>query len=71
LFQHNKEIPHIIALKKSFHGRIMGSISLQNKYTEGFEPILQGFSQAEINNIESVKKEIHSNTVAILSTNSR
>jgi acetylornithine/N-succinyldiaminopimelate aminotransferase len=64
-FLNDREIPHIISLKNSFHGRTMGSIALQNKYTEGFEPTLKGFSQAEINNIDSIKKQIYSNTTAI------
>jgi acetylornithine/N-succinyldiaminopimelate aminotransferase len=58
----------IITFKGAFHGRTMAAISAsQNpKYLEGFSPILEGFDQAEFNNINSVAKLIDNRTAAIL-----
>jgi acetylornithine/succinyldiaminopimelate/putrescine aminotransferase len=64
-FGNDASIPHIISLKNSFHGRTFGSLSLQKKYTEDYGPVLAGFSQGKINDIESIKNQIFDNTVAI------
>lgn len=58
----------IITFKGAFHGRTMAAISAsQNpKYLEGFAPFLEGFDQAEFNDINSVSKLIDNKTAAIL-----
>lgn len=58
----------IITLKKSFHGRTYGGMTAtgQDKTHQGFEPLVPGFSYAEFNNLESVKRLVTDKTVAIL-----
>ena len=58
----------IISFKKSFHGRSMGALSAtgNEKYWKGFEPMLDGFKFAELNNINSVKKLISQKTCAVI-----
>jgi acetylornithine/N-succinyldiaminopimelate aminotransferase len=66
--QNNPQKNRIITFKGAFHGRTMGAISAaQNpKYLEGFAPYLDGFDQAEFNNINSVAKLITKETAGIL-----
>ncbi len=58
----------IITMKNAFHGRTLAALTAtgQKKYLEGFEPIPEGFKQAEFNNINSVKKMIGPKTIAVL-----
>ncbi len=58
----------IIAMKHSFHGRSIGSLSVTgtDKYREPFEPLMGGVKWAEFNNIESVKACLSDNTAAII-----
>ena len=58
----------IIAMNKSFHGRTIGALSAtgQNKYQEGFSPLLDGFKHVAFNDIEAVKNALSEKTVAIL-----
>lgn len=62
---HNGEI---IAMRKSFHGRSMGSLSITGKaaYQEPFGPMLPHIKFAEFNDIESVARQISHNTCAII-----
>ena len=57
----------IIAMKKSFHGRSMGALSItgQEAYQEPFGPMLPHIKFAEFNDLESVKQLITENTCAI------
>ncbi|MFT4718692.1 MAG: acetylornithine/N-succinyldiaminopimelate aminotransferase [Rickettsiales bacterium] len=66
--QKKPEKNRIITFKGAFHGRSIAIISAsQNpKYLEGFAPFLEGFDQAEFNNINSVAKLITNKTAAIL-----
>ena len=50
----------IICAKNSFHGRTYAAISSsgKSKLTEGFEPILAGFEQADFNDIDDLKKKL-------------
>ena len=59
---------HIITMKKSFHGRTLGSLAAtgQPKYQEGFQPLPQGFTTVDFNNIDAVKSAITDKTVAIM-----
>ncbi|MCL4377263.1 MAG: aspartate aminotransferase family protein [Actinobacteria bacterium] len=58
----------IISFYKSFHGRTMGALSAtaQEEKQKVFEPMLEGFGYAKINDINSVKEKIDENTCAIL-----
>lgn len=57
-----------IYMRDSFHGRTLGAVSVigQQKYREGFEPLLPGTHMAEFNNLESVKKLISRKTAAVI-----
>lgn len=58
----------IISMRSSFHGRTMGAITAtaQPDYHAGFEPMLEGFRYALLNDIESVRAQITPKTSAIL-----
>ena len=58
----------IIAFKNSFHGRTLATLAAtgQEKFHVPFKPLQQKFVFAEFNNIDSVKKLINKNTVAIM-----
>ena len=58
----------IITFQKSFHGRTFATMSAtgQDKIQQGFGPLLETFTYAEYNNIESVKKAVDDNTAAIM-----
>jgi len=58
----------IITFRNGFHGRTYGSLSAtaQEKFHQGFEPILEGFDYAELNDINSVKKLLRKETAAVM-----
>ncbi|NVK22362.1 MAG: aspartate aminotransferase family protein [Kangiellaceae bacterium] len=58
----------IIAFKQSFHGRTLFTVCVggQPKYTEGFEPLPQGITHGEFNNIDSLKALISDKTCAVV-----
>ena len=58
----------IISMKNSFHGRTLAALAAtgQTQYQDGFEPIPDGFLNAELNDIASVKKAISGRTAAVL-----
>ncbi|MFT5122433.1 MAG: acetylornithine/N-succinyldiaminopimelate aminotransferase [Kiritimatiellia bacterium] len=58
----------IITFNKSFHGRTLGTLSAtgQEKMHQGFAPLLQGFSYAELNDLDSVEARLTDKTVAIM-----
>ena len=57
----------IITLRQSFHGRTLAAIAAtgQDKVREGFAPIPEGFRYADMNDLASVEKQVHSKTVAV------
>ena len=57
----------IISFYNSFHGRTMGALSLtaQESKQKIYEPLLEGFDYAHINDVDSVKEKIDSGTCAI------
>lgn len=59
---------HIISFKQSFHGRTLGSMAAtgQAKIHEGFGPMLQSFTYATLNDLDSVKEQITTDTAAIM-----
>ena len=58
----------IIAFKSSFHGRTLATLAAtgQEKFHIPFKPLQQKFVFAEFNNIDSVKKLINKNAVAVM-----
>ncbi|WP_251353932.1 aspartate aminotransferase family protein [Hominisplanchenecus murintestinalis] len=65
--KHNNHNGEIIAMKKSFHGRSMGALSITGKatYQEPFAPMLAHVKFADFNDLDSVKRLITKNTCAI------
>ena len=57
----------IIAFENSFHGRTLGTLTLtgQEKFQKGFDPLLPKVGYATLNDAESVKALISGNTTAI------
>jgi len=58
----------VITLFGSFHGRTYGSVSAtaQEKFHQGFEPMVPGFRYVPFNDIDAVKSAISDKTCAIL-----
>lgn len=58
----------IIAMKHSFHGRSLGSLSVtgNDHYQEPFEPLIPGIRFAEFNNLDSVKALFSEKTCAVI-----
>ncbi len=58
----------LVALEGSYHGRTFGSMSLtgQDKYRKGFEPLLDNVTFVERNNVESLRAAVNTNTCAIV-----
>jgi predicted acetylornithine/succinylornithine family transaminase len=58
----------IVTLKKSFHGRTLATAAAtgQEKVQKGFEPMLDGFVYAQLNDIESVKSALTEKSVAVM-----
>ncbi len=58
----------IICMDNSFHGRTLGTLAAtgRTKYREGFGPDMQGFSFANLNDLDSVKKLVTDKTVAVM-----
>ena len=58
----------IITFRKGFHGRTYGSLSAtaQEQFHRGFEPILEGFDYAELNDIDSVRERLREDTAGIM-----
>ena len=72
LYGHNKgiEIPEIIVMERSFHGRTMATLSAtgNRKAQAGFEPLVSGFIRVPYDDLEAVKQiaSRKNNVVAIL-----
>jgi len=58
----------LVGLQGSYHGRTFGSMSLtgQEKYRKGFEPLLDDVTFVERNNVESLRAAVNANTCAIV-----
>lgn len=72
LYGHQKgvEIPTIIVMERSFHGRTMATLTAtgNRKAQAGFEPLLTGFARVPYNDVASVAQvaEHNKNIVAVL-----
>ena len=58
----------LVALEGSYHGRTFGSMSLtgQDKYRKGFEPLLEDVTFMPRNDLEALRAAVNSNTCAIV-----
>ena len=58
----------IITTKNSFHGRTLAAMTAtgQDKFHQGFEPLMEKFRYANFNDLESVKKLVTDKTIAIM-----
>lgn len=58
----------IIAMNHSFHGRTMGALSVTGnpKYREAFEPMIGNIRFADLNDMESVRRQVTDKTCAIM-----
>ena len=58
----------LVALEGSYHGRTFGSMSLtgQDKYRKGFEPLLEYVTFVERNDCEALRAAVNANTCAIV-----
>lgn len=58
----------IITMKRSFHGRTLAAMRAtgQDKFHEGFQPLLEKFLHADFNDLESVEKLVTPRTIAIM-----
>ncbi len=72
LYGHHRgiELPEIIVMDKSFHGRTMATLSAtgNRKVQAGFEPLVSGFVRVPYDDVEAVKQiaSRKNNVVAIL-----
>jgi 4-aminobutyrate aminotransferase len=58
---------HLVAFRKGFHGRSLGSLSLtasKTKYRKHFGPLLPGVHHAEYGDLDSLERELWSRTVS-------
>ena len=58
----------LVGLEGSYHGRTFGSMSLtgQDKYRKGFEPLLEDVTFVPQNNIEALRAAVNDETCAIV-----
>jgi acetylornithine/N-succinyldiaminopimelate aminotransferase len=58
----------IIAMHDSFHGRTLATITAtgQDKFKEGFDPLLPGFKHVPFNDLEAVRKAVTDKTAAVM-----
>jgi acetylornithine aminotransferase len=64
------DIPAIIVMEKSFHGRTLATLSAtgNTKIQQGFAPLVEGFIRVPYNDINAIEQAIgqHNNVVAVL-----
>src|ERR1700688_4774563 len=58
----------IIATLGSFHGRTLGTLSAtgQEKYHQGFQPLLPGFKMVDFDDVAAVERTINKQIVAVM-----
>jgi acetylornithine/N-succinyldiaminopimelate aminotransferase len=58
----------IITFENAFHGRTTGALAAtgQEKYMQGFKPLLDGFKQVKFNDLGAVKSAVSEKTVGII-----
>lgn len=62
------EATEIISLKDSFHGRTLATLMAtgQEAFHQDFQPNIEGFVYAQLNDLESVKSQLSDKTCAII-----
>ncbi len=65
---HGEERHEIITALGSFHGRTLATLTAtgQEKFHEGFEPLMPGFSHVPFDDIEALKRAVNGRTCAIM-----
>jgi acetylornithine/N-succinyldiaminopimelate aminotransferase len=58
----------IICMENSFHGRTLGALSAtgQEKFWQGFDPLLEGFTFVPFNDLEALADAVDSSSCAVL-----
>jgi len=57
----------ILTVSNAFHGRTMGTISMgMDKYSKGYDPLLSGFQQVPMNDIEALQTHFDEDTLGIV-----
>ena len=58
----------IIAMQNSFHGRTLATVTAtgQEKYRQGFEPLMPGFKHVPFNDLRAVERALDNRTAAVL-----
>ena len=58
----------LIVAENAFHGRTMGALSAtsSSKYRDGFEPLLDGFSFAPLNDLSAFEEKIDDQTAGVM-----
>ncbi len=58
----------IITMKNSFHGRTLAAMTAtgQEKFHQGFQPLVEKFRYADFNDLESVRKLVNDKTIAVM-----
>lgn len=63
---HQKKGP-ILTVSNAFHGRTMGTISMgMRKYSEGYDPLLQGFQEIPLNDLKVLRSQFDEDTLGIV-----
>lgn len=63
---HKKKGP-ILTVSNAFHGRTMATISMgMEKYAKGYDPLLPGFRQIPMNDIEALKSAFNEDILAVI-----
>lgn len=63
---HQKKGP-ILTVSNAFHGRTMGTISMgMKKYSEGYDPLLQGFREIPMNELGALQSQFDEDTLGIV-----
>ena len=57
----------VITVSNAFHGRTMATISMgMDKYSEGYDPLLPGFSQVAMNDIDALQSAFDKQTLGVV-----
>lgn len=63
---YNKKGP-LITVSNAFHGRTMATISMgMTKYAEGYDPLLQGFREVPMNDIDALHSAFNDETLGLV-----
>lgn len=63
--EHNKKGP-LLTVSNAFHGRTMATISMgMDKYAKGYDPLLGGFEEVPLNDVEALESAFHENTLGV------